>query len=391
MKKLVRLISYAKELLLIAFFSVVALFSARFSKKYKNLWLICERGDDARDNGYWFYKYLREEHPEINSRFVISKDSPDYEKIVALGGAVQYRSFEHYLMYHSAVNLISTHVQPCAPDKIMYYHLAKKGIRPRGKQTFLQHGIIKDDMSWLHAESLYIDLFVCGGRPEYENIKSTYHHPDGVVKYLGLARFDNLIKAKNREKIILVMPTWRGADYPKGRDFLKTDYYKCFKSLLENGELISLLRQYGYELVFYPHVEMQGYVKHFCSKSELIRVADKSTHDVQRLLMDCALLVTDYSSVFFDAAFLKKPILYYQFDEDDFYRYHYKKGYFDFRRDGFGPVCTTEEELISQLKECFARGMAVTPEYEKRMDDFFALHDGENCKRTFDAICRLNG
>lgn len=391
MKKLIRLTSYVKELFLIAFFSLAAFFSTRLSKKYKNLWLLCERGDDARDNGYWFYKYLKEEHPEINSRFVIAKGSPDYEKIAALGGAVQYRSFEHYLMYHSAVNLISTHVQPCAPDKIMYYHLAKKGIRPRGKQVFLQHGIIKDDMSWLDGENLYIDLFVCGGRPEYEHIKKTYHHPDGVVKYLGLARFDNLIKAQAREKLILVMPTWRGADYPKGSDFLKTEYYRCFNSLLKSEELIDLLRRYGYKLVFYPHIEMQGYIKHFCANSELIRVADKSTHDVQKLLMDCALLVTDYSSVFFDAAFLKKPILYYQFDEEEFCRYHYKKGYFDFRRDGFGPVCTTEEELISQLRRCFENNLAVMPEYEKRMDAFFALHDGENCKRTFDAICRLNG
>ena len=67
--------------------------------------------------------------------------------------------------------------------------------------------------------------------------------------------------------------------------------------------------------------------------------------------MDCALLVTDYSSVFFDVAFLRKPVVYYQFDEEEFRKYHYQKGYFDFRRDGFGPVCTTQEALLGALTE----------------------------------------
>ena len=34
-----------------------------FKRKHRKLWLICDTGDQARDNGYWLYKYIRENHP----------------------------------------------------------------------------------------------------------------------------------------------------------------------------------------------------------------------------------------------------------------------------------------------------------------------------------------
>ena len=185
------------------------------------------------------------------------------------------------------------------------------------------------------------------------------------------------------------MPTWRGAHYPSGEAFADTAFCRAYQSLLLSDELAQLLERYDCRLVFYPHVEMQRYMPLFQTRSERVILADKSTHDVQRLLTDCAMLVTDYSSVFFDVAFLRKPVVYYQFDEEEFRKYHYQKGYFDFRRDGFGPVCTTQEALLEALTESFENGMEMQTEYAQRTERFFPLHDGNNCRRTFEAIARL--
>lgn len=386
MKKFLRLAQYAKEMLLIMSFKLLGRISSKF---LKDVWLVSERGNDARDNGYWFYKFLKENHPSIKSFFVITNDSEDYEKAAKLGNTVKFRSFKHYFLYFTAEHLIGTHVQPCAPDKVMYYHLAKMGIRPRGKQTFLQHGITKDDMRWLDAEHLYIDLFVCGARPEYEEIKNTYNHPEGVVQYLGLARFDNLIKADKKEKMILVMPTWRGASYHTNGDFKESAYFKRFNSFLNNKDLSAMLEKYDYTLVFYPHTEMQKYIALFGNGSKRVVIADKSSYDVQELLMNCAMLVTDYSSVFFDAAFLKKPMVYYQFDEEEYHLCHYKKGYFDFREDGFGEVVTEEKELTEAIQRCFDSKMTPDEKYQKRAERFFELHDDKNCERIYDAVCKI--
>ena len=189
--------------------------------------------------------------------------------------------------------------------------------------------------------------------------------------------------------MILVMPTWRGAHYPSGNAFRETAYYRAFQSLLSSSRLHRLLEEQNYQLIFYPHVEMQNHLHEFQPASDRVILADKSTHDVQKLLMDCALLITDYSSVFFDVAYLEKPELFYQFDEEEFRRYHYQKGYFDYRLDGFGPVCTDEDTLLNELEACFRDGMQLFPEYRERVSRFFPLRDDQNCRRTFEAVCSL--
>lgn len=298
--KFLRALCYLKELLAMLLCKLLGAVCRAFIPAYRGIWLVGERGTDARDNGYWFYRYLRTQHPELRAYYVITADSPDAAKINALGGAVQRCSFRHYLLYYCADYLVGTHVQPCAPDLIVHYHLAAKGIRARGKQVFLQHGVIKDEMQWLHRENLYLDLFVCGAKPEYEYIRDTYGFVPKVPRYLGLARWDNLLRAGQApcKKMILFMPTWRGAHYPDGEAFRGTQFYQSCQALLNSPRLHKMLEQYDYTLVFYPHIEMQKHLAQFHTDSARVYLADSTTHDVQQLLLDCALLITDYSSVF---------------------------------------------------------------------------------------------
>lgn len=148
------------------------------------------------------------------------------------------------------------------------------------------------------SRSLLHRSFCCGAKPEYEFIRDTFGFAKEVPQYLGLCRFDNLIRAGKRDKVILVMPTWRGSYYPSGDAFLKTAFFEKFQSFLSSSRVKEMLETYDYQLIFYPHVEMQKYNKHFHTDSDRITIADKSTHDVQQLLMSCSLLITDYSSVF---------------------------------------------------------------------------------------------
>ena len=63
---------------------------------------------------------------------------------------------------------------------------------------------------------------------------------------------------------------------------------------------------------------------------------------MQGLYARCALLVTDYSSVAFNVAYIDRPVVYFQFDRDEMLggRHVGRKGYFEYERDGFGPVVT---------------------------------------------------
>ncbi len=342
LNKLKRLPVYLKNVFLLAVLWPVAAVLRKTNPAYRHLWLVMERGFDARDNAYWFFRYLRERQPQVNACYVIDRTSPDRGKVAQLGRTTAWRSLKHYLMYLAADMLISTHVQPVAPDLMAYYHLRRIGIHPRGKQIFLQHGIIKDEMKWMRYPNLKVDFFASGGKLEYDYLVSEFGFPEGVIQYTGLCRFDNLTRGNAPSNEILVMPTWRGSDYPQGKQFYETAFYRRFQSMLEDARLLRLLEERDLKLIFYPHIEMQKELDKFRSPSDRIILAGWRDHDVQTLLMRCSLLITDYSSVFFDAGYMEKPVIYYQFDMDEFRKFHYQEGYFFYEEHGFGPVVRTQ-------------------------------------------------
>ena len=67
--------------------------------KYRDVWIVSERGSDARDNGYHFFKYIRENHPEIKAYYIIEKKSADYHKVAKLGNIVKYKSLKHHFLF----------------------------------------------------------------------------------------------------------------------------------------------------------------------------------------------------------------------------------------------------------------------------------------------------
>ena len=390
LNKLKQLPVYLINVFLLSVLWPVAAVLRRTKKDYLNLWLVMERGFDARDNAYWFFRYLREKQPQINACFVIDKTSPDLEKVAKLGRTVPWRSIRHYLMYLSADMLISTHMQPAAPDLMAYYHLRQIGIRPRGKQIFLQHGIIMAEMKWMWYPALKVDFFASGGKLEYDYLTSQYGFPKGVIRYTGLCRFDNLIRGNDPSNEILVMPTWRGSDYPQGEQFYETPFYRQFQAMLDNPSLLRTLEERDLKLIFYPHIELQKELDKFRSPSERIILASWRDYDVQNLLMRCRLLVTDYSSVHFDVGYMEKPVIYYQFDMGDFRKYHYQEGYFSYEKHGFGPVVKTEEALVNAINECAGNDFRMQKEYLERLEAFYPVRDEHNCERTYRILDRMS-
>ena len=111
--------------------------------------------------------------------------------------------------------------------------------------------------------------------------------------------------------------------------------------------------------------------------------------DYQSLLSTSSLLITDYSSVFFDFAYLKKPIIYSQFDYDEYRKNHYKKGYFDYRKDGFGDVVVNEADVIKCVFDSYNNDFKLKPTFEKKHDDFFQLYDNKNNERIYEEINKI--
>lgn len=193
------------------------------------------------------------------------------------------------------------------------------------------------------------------------------------------------------------MPTWRSWLYPEyGKstedvieDLRNSDYYKSFKALFSNERLLKFAEKNNLELVYFPHNQMQPFIDEFKKACPRIVCAKATEYDVQDALRDSAFLITDYSSIFFDFAYMKKPMVYFQFDYEEYLERHYNKGYFDFFRDGFGPVCKTVDAVVDCLIESFEKNFEMDEIYQKRVDDFYTFRDSDNCKRNYEEIEKL--
>lgn len=357
----------------------------RSKNDYKDLWLISERGVDARDNGYYLFRYITKKHKDINIAYVISKNSSDRERVSKCGRIITHNSFKHFLALAVSKVKISTHIMGYTPCIDFFVRADKKGL-VKGKKIFLQHGITKDNLPYLYCDNVNIDLFVCSAEPEYNYINSIYGYPDGVVRMLGMCRFDDLYKIDKPSKKILVMPTWRFHLSDVGeKEFSESEYCMAFNELLGNERLNDILEKYDYELLFYPHIQMQKFINCFHDGNR-VKVVSFKDSTVQELLINSDILITDFSSVFFDYGYMEKPMIFYQFDEENFRKEHYSEGYFEYKNDAFGKVVYDEGALLDELEHILENNSVIDDEYLGKINNFFILRDKNNCERNFNAI-----
>ena len=367
----------------------------------KDIWLFQEKHTEARDNAYHLYLFVKQRYPTIESFFVIKRGVPDEAKISSYGTTIDADSLKHYVYWLSSKYSINSQADGAAPYPTSWHYRFRRLCRRDQKVIFLQHGILKDDAPGLVYDKTKYDLFVCSAPRELDYVLNRLKYPSSKVKMVGLCRYDNLIDCKTVKKQVLIMPTFRSylsahntdgtADENETNIFKGSVFYKNYVSLLSDERLISFLRINHFKIVFYLHYSLQSYTNAFSSvMNDVVIVADRKEFDVQKLLIESAVLITDFSSVFFDFAYMEKPEIFFQFDEEAFRKNHYGRGYFDYRRDAFGPVFLDKNDTINYLISCINNGCKMENKYKDRVDDFFVYRDKNNCERTYKAIVSLD-
>lgn len=315
----------------------------------------------------------------------LGNPSSEYQKIADIGFEIPFRSIRHRIYSLFAEVIVSSN-----PDNNIIYpfwgnfqYLA--GL-VRSKTVFLQHGVTKDDTSsWLNKYDKNLDLVVTVSDEERQSfIDNPYGYPKDAIQVLGFPRFDNLEVMEDKKEVI-VMPTWRRHynDF-EDEDFVRTTFFKAFNNLLNDEELIAFLESKGYKLVFKPHPNLYRHI-HLFNRHPKVEFIDRNYTEI---FNHSSLLVTDYSSVFFDFAFLEKPLVYYQYGKD--YHFNVESGYFDYESMGFGPVERTHEDVKKAIMEYVSNGCEMEDVYKKRVDEFFMFRDKDNCRRVYDAIRNID-
>lgn len=365
--------------------------------KRKKVWLISDRVNKADDNGEALFQYVTERAPkDVVAYFAISPESQDYSQLKTFGKVIPFGGWLYKILYLMADSVISSQGEeyifhPFQKQSILYRDMAQSQ-----KFVFLQHGVTHNDLSaWLSRYNKNIALFVTTTRQEYKNILAgKYHYTAKELRLTGFPRYDRLYHEE--KKIITIMPTWRaylvtGIDPKTGLrkikpGYLESEYFAMYDKLLNSKLLFDAAEHFGYTIAFLDHPNM------LCSKE--MRRSDPRLLELEigvayrKIFAESDLIVTDYSSVAFDFAYLRKPVIYFQEDKKEFYSgaHTFEKGYFDHERDGFGPVVYSSEALVEQIITYMKNGCVVEEKYRKRIDATFPFSDQNNCQRVYEQI-----
>lgn len=176
----------------------------------------------------------------------------------------------------------------------------------------------------------------------------------------------NILKDKN---IILFAPTFRGS----GR---KSAYYpESYINL--NAIYKSLEADDIFVIKLHPFVKNKIVI----NKKYQDKIIDLTKYgDINDLLVVTDLLITDYSSVIFEYAFMEKPIILYVPDLEEYH--HSRSFYYDYDEYVYGTIAKNQEELMEEMKNASIDNEKLRLFKEK----FLNRCDGKSSKRFVEEL-----
>ncbi len=360
------------------------------------IWLVGERTDTAQDNGRAFFRYLRTEHPERRAYYVIRRSAPNREKVLHFGNVVWHGGLRHRLLALHADALIGSHNLDrylLPTEWATRDHRLHLQWRIGSKRVYLKHGVLVSTSLAFESRKQGLDICVVVGPPEAAFIRSITGYTD-QVRTTGLPRYDLLVPQAPK-RVVVLMPTWRQYLVPPRKEpgapdtFTGSHYESFFRELLHHPRLHAALERHDHVLEFYPHYNIDRYYRGIESPHPRIVVSSFQRREVKDALLDCGLFITDWSSVMFDAAYLGRALIHVPFDEEEFYRGHYERGWVDVDRLGFGPVARTVEELIGHIEHYLDTGCQREAMYSEHAATVFSHRDQGSSARVYEAILGL--
>ncbi|HEY3534410.1 MAG TPA: CDP-glycerol glycerophosphotransferase family protein [Pedococcus sp.] len=361
----------------------------RLRKQTRNrpVWVVGERPETAQDTGLAMYRYLREQHPEIDARYVITKDSPDRDRFGDDPSVVEFGSRAHVEATLAAQRILSSHHSD--------YLLAARGSAfqrgVKARRVFLQHGVMGTKNMVANygydAPGFTAESFVVSSERERRMIEDDFGWPARRVFVTGLSRHDELFDHPPApERRLLIMPTWR--DWLKTADDVATStFHERWQGLLSSPDFVSFLRENDLQADFYLHANMQAFAGLFDLSH--VNVVTHGEADVQQLLLRSMVMLTDYTSAAIDFAFLDRPVVYYQFDRTRFIGK--RPSHFELDDELPGEIGMTVGEVMEHLRADAERGFRISEESRAKAGRLVAYRDGGARERIVEAARETPG
>ncbi|MHA6486940.1 CDP-glycerol glycerophosphotransferase family protein [Bacillus cabrialesii] len=245
----------------------------------------------------------------------------------------------------------------------------------RYKQNFL-----KEASKW--------DYLISPNRYSTEIFKQAFNFKKTIIES-GYPRNDCLInldneefkmkikqtlKIKNDKKVVLYAPTWRDNDF-----YSKGNYKFSLKF-----DLSRLQKRFGKNTVILFRMHYLINENFNFDKYDGFAVDVTNYPDIRELYIISDILITDYSSVFFDFANLNKPMIFYTYDLEK-YKNDLRGFYFDFEKKAPGRIVTNENDLFKELDKQIKQPQT-NENFKIFKNNFCDIEDGNSSKRFVESI-----
>ena len=368
---------------------------SRFLYKGKHIWITFDKLYKGGDNGEYFYQYCKKRKGKYKCYYIINKEAYDYKRLKYDRRVVPFKSIRSYLAILNSECVFATHAG-CS-NFMAFTGGKEKYFRDLFNYDVfcLQHGLTIQDIP--HMQNRLKDntkLYFCASPNEIKNlIQPSYDYKEEMLLKTGIPRFDGL--KNNDQRQILLTPTWRnnmanhetviGGTRPYFSEFKNTEYFKVFNSLINNKKLIEAAKKYNYRIIYLIHPTLTSQINDFDKNDYVDIFTVTQDQSYEKLLTESSLMITDYSGVQYDFAYMRKPILYFHPDE---LPPHYGSTGLDYEKEGFGPIIKTSKELIDELINKMSKDCVNEKKYIERADKFFYYNDFNSCKRIYNAVIK---
>lgn len=291
-------------------------------------------------------------------------------------------TFKHYLAFFSAKALIGTESPGHAIElRVANKYAARRIYNSNFKYVFLQHGV----MYMVSLDSRGRSFFrKDGGMPENSKIVvssklEAKHFIDlaGFSKddlYItGLPKYDRNRLNKEADKIVIML-TWRPWEYNLVRNDIKdAPYYKLVKKIIN-----SIPEKLKEKIILMPHpLVLEG-----LKNSELSKYILKD-FVYNEVLKNTKILITDYSSIAYDAFYRGSNVIFY-WEEKDYCMEQYGGHLMLNEENVFGPVCYNNNDLEKTVEEFYTIGQK--EEYINKYRKIVEFNDNKNTQRLIDHL-----
>ncbi|MDM5236856.1 CDP-glycerol glycerophosphotransferase family protein [Bacillus cereus] len=364
--------------------SLIIYYTFKWYWDRKGVVLVYEKfSQTAQDNSYYFFKYCYDHKKIPNLYYVINKKSNDYKMLDQYEDKViDFMSVKHMIYLLASTFMISSESKAHCYIWKENRGAFKKVIHAK-KHVFLQHGVLglkRVDSIFKKGSPNGTNLFCVSSEYEKEIVKQFFNYREDEIIVSGLARWDYLQNESGEKKQILLLPTWREwLDEISEEEFLNSQFYRQYERLLNDTNLIEQLKKHNVILKFFMHPRIRNSIHYFQRHTPNIKFVKYGDTKINELIMESSLLITDYSSVSWDMYYLKKPIIFFQFDDT-------MDGYLDVEHELFGDTCIHVDELVQLLTFYINNGFKEKEKYGLLRNRLFSYVDQNNAKRIVEGI-----